>query len=369
MARTQAETAAKTSAAGYATNIQPAAKKSTDCYLVSLVSLAQTQGANQPLSRQERWEAHTLPFLAALGGADAQYLFATFDDNKIRKDPGLTRQFFGTFAQHGNALEALNAKGAGVFVTVNQTDGRGRKKENIKALRGFYADFDLKGAQEPFCVDSLPLEPTIVVRSGGGGAHGYWRFTKPVPCCDVSKLDFEQGLKRISGALAKYGADPKVCDCTRVLRLPGFLHKKNIPALVSLGTANGPRYASNAILQHFPAIEPQLFMAEATAKTRVPRPAVPSNDVAASPCNFVTKDNYQRILNYVKRLPAAIEGHNGSTTCFNAALKLMSKFSLSESEAYDLMAREYNNRCCPPWSDAELWHKVKSAANYARRQQ
>ena len=365
MALTQAAGADKIETAGDAGNIQPAEKSIAISYHISI---AQAQGDNQPpLGRQERWEAHALPFLTALGGADAQFFFATFDDDKKRKDPSLTRQFFGTFAQHGNALEALNGKGAGVYVTVNQTDGGSRKKENIKALRGFYVDIDLKDAQEPFSVEKLPLEPTIVVRSGGGGSHCYWCFAEPVPCNGARVLRFEQGLKQICGALSKYGADPKVCDCSRVLRLAGFYHKKGEPALVALETASGPRYASNEVLRHFPAIEPELPLTKATAKAKSPRPAVPSTSTAF-PKNSYKGENYQRIAKYISKLPAAIEGQGGSQACFNAALKLMSNFSLSESEAHDLLSREYNHRCSPPWSDAELWHKVQSAANCARRQ-
>src|SRR5208337_3895469 len=39
-------------------------------------------------------------------------------------------------------LARLSARGAGVFVTVNRTDLKGRRKENIVAVRALFVDLD-----------------------------------------------------------------------------------------------------------------------------------------------------------------------------------------------------------------------------------
>ena len=44
----------------------------------------------------------------------------------------------GKFAE----LSRLSALGAGVFVTVNRTDLKGRRKENIIAVRALFVDLD-----------------------------------------------------------------------------------------------------------------------------------------------------------------------------------------------------------------------------------
>jgi uncharacterized protein (DUF927 family) len=65
---------------------------------------------------------------------------------------------------------------------------------------------------------------------------------------------------------------------------------------------------------------------------------------------------------YLDTLPEAVQGQNGSGAAFNAALKIQDGFDLAEDEALDLLVDRYNPRCVPPWSVAELQHKVHDAA-------
>jgi hypothetical protein len=67
----------------------------------------------------------------------------------LRKEQGkaplpspFVRILHGTLAQHWNVLAQLNAQGAGVYVTVNQTNLRGRKTENIVRVRCLFLDLD-----------------------------------------------------------------------------------------------------------------------------------------------------------------------------------------------------------------------------------
>ena len=80
-------------------------------------------------------------FLEALAGKDAQFTFQTFDDVEVwdeakqkavkRMDNSLVRVCHGTFNEHKQTLTAINKRGGGVFVTINETDLKGHKKENI----------------------------------------------------------------------------------------------------------------------------------------------------------------------------------------------------------------------------------------------
>ena len=73
-------------------------------------------------------------FLSALTGRSgwqAPQTFLTIDDKK--SDPSLTQTIHGCLAEHADRLAELNEKGAGIFVTVNMTDGRGRKAETLAA--------------------------------------------------------------------------------------------------------------------------------------------------------------------------------------------------------------------------------------------
>ena len=58
-------------------------------------------------------------------------------------------------------------RGAAVFVAVNETDGNGRCKENIKSVRAVFQEDD-SGYR-----GSFPLEPSMVVESSPGRFHRY----------------------------------------------------------------------------------------------------------------------------------------------------------------------------------------------------
>jgi putative DNA primase/helicase len=64
---------------------------------------------------------------------------------------------------------------------------------------------------------------------------------------------------------------------------------------------------------------------------------------------------------YVDAMPPAIAGENGSKATFAAACSLVLGFDLSPDAAFPILAERFNPRCAPPWSDAELRHKLDDA--------
>ncbi len=157
-------------------------------------------------------------FLHVLDSASRVWDFRTFDDDPGRGDPRLTRVFSATLEEAFPQLVRLNELGAGVFVTINCTDGRGIKASNIHRIRALFADTD--GADVRTL---LGLKPHMVVRSSPGKYHCYWL----VDGCDVSR--FKPTMKAIA---AKFGTDSRICDPSRVMRLPGLFHSKGDPFLV-----------------------------------------------------------------------------------------------------------------------------------------
>ena len=63
---------------------------------------------------------------------------------------------------------------------------------------------------------------------------------------------------------------------------------------------------------------------------------------------------------YLHQCPPAISGQGGHKAAFRAACALVRGFELGEAEALAVL-QEWNRGCQPPWSDAELRHKIKSA--------
>lgn len=106
---------------------------------------------------------HAATFLAALDPHASTWTFQTFSD--AGTDKALTRLLHGSFDEHTQKLKKLNEAGAGVFVAVNETDGKGRRKDNITRVRALFVDLD--GAPiEP--VQSAPTPAHIIVGSSPG---------------------------------------------------------------------------------------------------------------------------------------------------------------------------------------------------------
>ena len=94
----------------------------------------------------QRTDADT--FLRMLGG---RHTFLTFGEGGAKGKPRFTRPLHGTLAEHAETLAGLNARGAGVFVMVNEGDSKGRKATNVQRVRALFVD-----------LDGAPLEPVIL---------------------------------------------------------------------------------------------------------------------------------------------------------------------------------------------------------------
>lgn len=197
-------------------------------------------------------------FLKLLDPIATSWTFQTFDDDKKRKDGSLVSVLHGSLEERRDELAELNQRGAGVFVTVNKTDGNGRKKENIVGVRAIWQEADRPD------VPQLPLTPHIVVESSPGKYHRYVRV-EGAPIDEFAAV--EQRL------VDDYGSDPGAMGINRVLRLPGFLHQKNpqSPHQVRIVEASGePPIAWEKVKDALPPVE-----------RRKTAPAIPETEPAA----------------------------------------------------------------------------------------
>lgn len=102
---------------------------------------------------------------------------------------------------------------------------------------------------------------------------------------------------------------------------------------------------------------------------KTPPPATTSGGKAikGSPENTPVRGERQqaspmeRARHYVDKIPGAVSGAGGHAQTFSAAVAVVNGFALPEAQALEIL-REYNGRCEPPWSEADLLHKVRSAA-------
>jgi hypothetical protein len=197
-------------------------------------------------------------FVSSFTGYDDQRAtFQTFDDVEARKDDELARVRHGTLDEHRAWLDRMNAKRAGVFLTINETDLRGRKGENVTRVRAVFFDDDQR-AIDP---TTLPIEPSVYVTTRNGG-HGYFLV-------DDCPLDaFTAAQKQLAAVL---GTDTSICDRNRVMRIPGFDHHKGEPFRVRLTHCSRKRYQLAEVLAAFPLPEPEtvVMWTQSTSSDRV----------------------------------------------------------------------------------------------------
>ncbi len=173
-------------------------------------------------------------FLHLLDAAESWH-FRTFDD----KGRGAGRTYAGALEAIAVDLQLDNGRGRGVFVVVGEG---GQSDADITRVRAVFADFD--GTPMP---DQLPIEPHGIVESSPGKYHVYWLVD------GLPLAQFKPVQQRIAAAL---GSDPAVCNLSRVMRLPGFVHHKGEPFVSRIiHESGGLPYAPERVLAAFPVLE------------------------------------------------------------------------------------------------------------------
>lgn len=184
-------------------------------------------------------------FIAAIGAASEPLNFrAIHDQNKAL--PAIKRR--GTLEQYWQELCEWNNKGYGIFVTISAMDGAGYeasghpitgqsgdKLENVAAIRAHYIDLDdLSAMQDLQRAASHVPPPQFYVQTSPNKAHVYWVLGPQDRYKDGNW--FSQNQAKLAQL---YNGDPRIADPTRVLRLPGFLHLKGAPHLVTCAALPG----------------------------------------------------------------------------------------------------------------------------------
>lgn len=155
---------------------------------------------------------------------------------------------YGTLEEMLPKLKQRNDEGYGIFVTVNAIDkpaydeGRPRRRDtDVTRVRAVFADWDDPNKPMP----TLPIEPTMVVETSERKYHFYW-------CVDDLPLVEFEGVQR--GISQSLGSDGSVVNLSRIMRVPGLLHTKdmNNPQPVILDSCSGIRYSAAQVKEAFP---------------------------------------------------------------------------------------------------------------------
>lgn len=190
--------------------------------------------------------------LAALtGDPDGPATFQTVHDvsDGETKNPELAHVVHGKLSVHmrpNNTLAKKHARGAAIYVTNNQTDGKGRCLENIVAARGVHADLD-------HGLPDLPLPPSILTQTSPATETSPPHYQAVWLSDDLDRVTAKAINRSI---VARLGADPGAIDIARVFRLAGSWHRKGEPFCVRLLEADSTRrYSAAQLVEAFGRVE------------------------------------------------------------------------------------------------------------------
>lgn len=263
-------------------------------------------------------------FLHALE-ADGRFQFQTFDDSKDKRQ-NLARTMYGTLDEHAATLQELNAAGAGVFVTVNRTDGGGRKAANVVGVRALFIDGDgiplpscSKGACRisvcPRCNADVQdgatwhCEPSLIVMRDANHWHAYWLLAGELPIAE-----FAAAQKRLIGY---YGSDKVIHDLPRVMRLPGFWHRKGEPRGVRVTFVNDNLwYGPQIALQGLPELPSSSVAGGGDFSRATVSPAAEGRKAGSKPSGPLTEE--ERAERYAR---CFLKGQSPASGQWNNALK------------------------------------------------
>ena len=277
--------------------------------------------------------------LRALTGEDEPVVCLQAFADRGRAIPGHRH---GTLGELAPWLAARQAEGCGVFVAVNETDGRGRRRANVVAARASFVDLD--GAPLP---DRWPVEPHLVVETSPGRFHAYWRVERTD--------DLDAWSDRQARLAAFLGGDPSVTDPPRVARLAGFWHQKGEPFLSRIVSEEDPAFVAPLTLADMAGAHPCPYFAPAAR-------GVARSETPAAGWN--SPEALSRARGWIAAAEPAVEGALGNNRTFATACVLRD-LGVSRETALDLMDERWSPRCSPPWDRDELEGVVRNAYLYA----
>lgn len=180
------------------------------------------------------------------------------------------------------------------------------------------------------------LPATYQVKTGGGGRHLYF----------VAPEDPQDASRTLKIGCRAFGSDYPGIDVRGdggYVVAPPSVHESGSLYELITETAELP-----------PAPWPlTLLPPEATAAAAF--------DVGKDETTCERAENaIERARERLASMPAAVQGQNGSKDCLLAAVECF-RFGLTAGEVFSLLSSDFNPRCKPPWTEAELVHKVESA--------
>jgi hypothetical protein len=231
------------------------------------------------------------------------------------------------------------------------------KAEDAAVMPAFFMDVDVGKPKTPAnlaealdFIASLPLEPTLVIGSGGG-LHVYWGFKELefLESADDRKLA-DRNLKAFQTKIIEHGMDAGwkfdgTADLARILRFAGtFNFKSEAPRPVCILHLSDARYSPVDLKVMCAKPVPS----NKTASKDVQRPRSNGNGGA---------DIETRIRAYLAEVGGWQPG-NRDNACWGMTRFMRNKLELPATDALEWL-RVLNNECGDPLDDGVLTEKIR----------
>lgn len=241
--------------------------------------------------------------------------------------------FRGTLAECWPSICSYNAIGYGIFCVIAEMDGIGRELSNVRALRAHYVDLDNLSAQQNYeRAASWYPAPAMAVCSSPGRYHCYW------PIAQYAGNDRFQVIQRKLTQF--FDSDRRIIDAARVMRVPGTVHAKGAPHLVTCWALPG-----------WGQVTPPEALEAALADVNV-------FDHSGARCDLGTPEHAAPSVEWIKYALAHIDPNNvdrGEWISITAAVK-QSGWSVMQDETHLFNAW---SEWCAKYSDNDLGENLK----------
>ena len=286
-------------------------------------------------------------FVKLITGQDEPIIrIRAIDDNKARKLPSAEES--GTIDQLWPAIEAAQANGYGVFLLPNLCGYSGTKDfvedEDATEFLTLFCDHD---GNTP---SAWHRQPDVLVNTSPGRDHSYWLI-------DAIR-DPEKWAHAQRRLIAHYKSDPAIKNPSRLMRLPGTLHLKGKPFLVTFESHIEDEDAR--MLGAVPSIDEVL--AGLPDVSAAPEKAKASADVKIDSVHYI-----DRTIAHLRTCDIGVCGINGNNTAYATAAHVRD-LGISEEKCVELMMAHWSPRCEPPWPEDELRAPVHNAYEYAQNE-
>ena len=196
--------------------------------------------------------------------------------------------------------------------------------------------------------------PDPIIADSGNGYHLLYRVDLPNDSTSNAMID--RFYKNISQLMSddKCTIDSSLSPISKVVRLYGTTARKgdSLP--------ERPHRKSQVI-----SVPAKIELVETSAIESLAVESEPKKTQTSVPNKVF--GNFERARAYIDKIPGAIQGQHGDEDTFKVACVCVNDFGLGREESLRLM-REFNARCTPMWSEADLINKIESAINSAKQE-